>query len=181
MKNNNLSPAQNSAMPRDAERFGHFRRVRIIFSGFYLKLPLSESAIVRSFSRNPDDAKARYARMKADAETLKAIFAGAEAYMEKMADDPQKRLEGLKKRRLSILRTYHEQKLARAPVGQLDLYLGALGRFRMEIEKTNAIVSETSQGKLDAKKEDAIAFAVGRLRQELADARKRNRAEVFAD
>ena len=181
MKNNNISPAQNSAMPRKAELFGHFRRVRVVFSGFYLKLPLSESAIVRSFGRSPENAEKRYAEMKADTETLTAISAGIEAYMEKMAEDPQKRLEGLERRHLSILETCHKQKLTHVAQQQLDLYIEALKRFEQEIENVNAIVSETSQGKLDAKKEDAIAFAVGRLRQELADARKRNRAEVLAD
>jgi len=168
-------------MPRKTELFGHFMRTRLIFSGFNLKLPLTEQTIVRSFSRNPEDAESWAARMKVDAETQGAISSGVLAYRLKMQENLQDILGGLEKRHASIMETYLQRKLQHAPAPQLELYLDTLTRFEKEIKEVKAIISGESTENSKLRKERATAAAVRTLQKELAAARQRNKTVIFAD
>ena len=179
---------QNAVMPRKAEPFGHFRFFRL---GFNLKLPLSEKAIIRAFSKDPGMTFANYSRRGADPNTLGAIKTAKENFDESLKSnhEPGKEISnemaGLSFELLSIAGTrdsvYATYLRYKSYVGlsEKEQYLGSVERFDAEINSINERLLRRNQTLFRVKKAAAMSKAIPVLMEELASAKEKNKSGII--
>lgn len=177
-------------MPRKSEPFGHFRRFRLGFDNFFLKLPLSEKAIIRSFSKDPVSAYEKYSRRRADGNTLEAISAAGKKFDSALAADSESgkeiqleidklsaELESIQMKRVSINRTYLRLK-PYLEGSEKDHYLNSLKRFDLEIRSEKGWLLHLERILSEVKKAAALPSAIEFLKAGLADAKGKNKSEI---
>ncbi len=185
--------AQNSQMPRKAEVFSHFRRKRLIFNNIILKIPLSERAIIRAFSRDPHKACETYKLRKADLNTLEALRAATAAFDSALATGGEsgkgvsdeigklsKELGGLVEKRNGISETFLRLK-PYLKNQEKERYLSSLERFDAEIAASEKWISRLWQILGEIRKSDAVHASLGELKAALAEAKRINKTEIFED
>ncbi|MFA6489790.1 MAG: hypothetical protein WCT52_03850 [Candidatus Micrarchaeia archaeon] len=194
MKQKNIiAESDGSIMPRKAELFGHFHRARLLFNNVFFKFPLSEKAIIRSFSRDPQLAYEKYSRRGADKNTLFAIEEAKGKFESALASDAvlakeiaadiarvSSLLEAMEKRRESILETYVRLKPG-LKNSEKDNYLGAIKEFDKAIRAERKRLSRLEVELSKAKNAMAMIPAIKTLKDGLSKARETNKSEIITD
>ncbi len=190
---NRIYADPGAAMPRKAEPFGHFSRTRLLFSNVFLKLPLSEKAIIRAFSRGPHRACDKYSNLGADENTRLAISAAVKNFDAAMAADfePGKEiqleisklateLESMQMKRVSISITFLRLKHYLGN-SEKDSYADSLESFDAEIRADKKRLLHLKRMQFEVKKAAAMPSAIESLKSGLKSAKELNKSEIFAD
>lgn len=185
--------AQNSQMPRKAEIFSHFCRKRLIFNNILIKLPLSERAIIRAFSRDPHKARESYELRRSDLNTLEALRTATEKFDSLLATDTgsgkdisdeikklSSELGVLVEKRNGINATYSRLK-SYLKNSEKDRYTESLRRFDAEIAASEKWISRLWQILGEIRKAESVRASIGTLKAALAEAKRKNKIEVFED